>query len=122
MIRRDDEDKAGPGSSEDARTIIATALFAVARGASGMRIDLPATESVHERFLPKIRAALEKPDWPADWQREKVYLLAYAEAMGRRAARLAAEDGRTVIARQDIDAAAMKMRGYMPIAGRWCPS
>jgi hypothetical protein len=121
-MRRDDEDKAGPGSSADAQTIIDTALSAVARGASGVRIDLPATESVHEKFLPKIYCALEKPDWHADWEREHVYLLAYAEAMGRRAARLAAEDGRTVITRQDIDAASIKMRGYMPIAGRWCPT
>jgi hypothetical protein len=121
MMKRDDEDQAGPGSSEDAQTIIDIALFAVARGASDARIDLLATESVHDQFLPKIRAALEKPDWHADWRREKVYLLAYAEALGRRAAMLAAEDGRTVITRQDIDAAAIKMRGYMPIAGRWCP-
>jgi hypothetical protein len=26
-----------------------------------------------------------------------------------------------VITRQDIEAAAIKMCGYMPIASRWCP-
>jgi histone H3/H4 len=50
-----------------------------------------------------------------------VYLIAYAEAMGQHAALLAAQDCRTVITEQDIDIAAAKLRGYMPIAGRWCP-
>ena len=120
-MRREDPDKAGGGCSQDARTILNVALFAVARGARGASMDLSATEFVQEQFLRKVRPALEKADWQSDWQREKVYLCAYAEGMGRRAAILAAQDRRTVITKQDIDAAAMKMCGYMPIAGRWCP-
>jgi histone H3/H4 len=50
-----------------------------------------------------------------------VYLLAYAEALGQRAKLLAVEDRRTVIMPEDVDAASTKLRGYMPIAGRWCP-
>jgi histone H3/H4 len=119
-MRRDDRDGAA-SSSEDAQTIVDTALFSVTRGAGRARMDMSATESVREQFLRKIRPALQKADWRSDWQREKGYLRAYAEAMGRRAATLAAEDGRAVITRQDIEAAAVKMRGYMPIAGRWCP-
>jgi histone H3/H4 len=120
-MRRDEAEKACPGFNNDARIILDTALFAIARGARGVGLDLPATEAVHEQFLRKVRSALEKADWQDDWQREEVYLRAYAQGMGRRAALSAAEDKRSVITRQDIEAAAMKMRGYMPIAGRWCP-
>lgn len=112
---------AGAGLIRDAQTIIDTALSAVARGAKGARMDESATESVHERFLREVRPALEKPDWRSDWQREKVYVRAFAEALGRRAAILAALDRRTVITGRDIDDAVMKMCGYMPVAGRWCP-
>jgi hypothetical protein len=105
----------------DVQMILDTALSAVARGAKGARIDPSATVSVQERFLPKVRPALEKSDWRSDWRREQVYVRAFAEALGRRAAILAAWDRRTLITRQDIDDAARKMCGYMPIAGRWCP-
>jgi histone H3/H4 len=50
-----------------------------------------------------------------------VYLLAHAEAMGQRAARLAAQDGRAFITERDLEEAMMKVRGHMPIAGRWSP-
>ena len=120
-MRRDQAEKARTAVGDDARTILDTALFAVARGAGGIGLDRPATEAVHEQFLRKVRPALEKADWQEDWQRERVYLQAYAQGMGHRAATLAAEDRRSVITRQDIEAAAIKMCGYMPIAGRWCP-
>jgi hypothetical protein len=120
-MSREEADKPGGGFSEDARAILNVALFAVARGARGVSMDPAATEFVQEQFLRKVRPALEKADWRSDWQREKVYLRAYAEGMGRRAAILAALDRRTVITKQDIDAAAVTMCGYMPIAARWCP-
>lgn len=113
--------KADAGWIRDAQMIFDAALSAVARGARGAHMDASATRSVHEQFLPKVRPALEKADWRSDWQREEIYVRAFAEALGRRAAILAAQDRRTVITRQDIADAAMKMRGYMPIAGRWCP-
>ena len=109
------------GSTRDVQMILETALSAVARGARGARIDMSARMSVQERFLPKVRPALEKSGWRSDWQQEQVYVRAFAEALGRQAAILAAWDRRTVITRQDIDDAARKMCGYMPIAGRWCP-
>jgi hypothetical protein len=112
---------ASAGLIRDAQMIINTVLSAVARGAKGARMDPSATESLHERFLLKVRPAFEKSDWRSDWHHEEVYVRAFAEALGRRAAILAAWDRRTVITGQDIDDAAKKMCGYMPIAGRWCP-
>jgi len=85
------------------------------------RLEPVAVECFRSQYAEMIQKALEKPGWQADWRREKVYLLAWAEAAGRRAARLAADDGRTKIVRQDVHDARMKLRGYMPIAGRWCP-
>lgn len=111
----------GPGGGGNAEKIIDAALFAVARGARGVQLDPTAIESVRDQFLHKIRQALEESNWQAAWQRERVYMRAYAEKMGRYAAMLAAQDRRQVVTRQDIDGAALKMRGYMPIAGRWCP-
>lgn len=119
-MKRDHATKVGTGS-EGAEMIFETALCAVARGARGVRMHPSATEGVRAQFFPKIRVALEKVDWPVDWDREKAYLRAYAEEMGRRGARLAAEDRRTFITRHDIETAAVTMTGYMPIAGRWCP-
>jgi hypothetical protein len=109
------------GTLADAEHIVCTAVTAFGRGAKSMVVAPPAVESVRDTFMPAIAAALERRDWRADWQREQVYLRAYAEALGQRAKALAAEDKRQIIMPADIDAATTKMRGYMPIAGRWCP-
>jgi histone H3/H4 len=109
------------GTLGDAEQIVCAAVTAFGRGAKSMRVAPPAVESVRRKFIPHIASALESPDWQADWRREQVYLRAYAEALGQRAKALAAEDKRTIILAADIDAATTKMRGYMPVAGRWCP-
>ena len=113
--------KISAGSIDVAEHILGAALVAFGQGAGRIRLEPVAIEYFRSQYAEKIQTALEKPDWHADWRREKVYLLAWAEAAGRRAARLAAEDGRTEIVRQDVHDARMKLRGYMPIAGRWCP-
>jgi histone H3/H4 len=106
---------------DDVHNIIGAALFALGHGAKGVWINLPAIQKFRSQFVDRVRSALEEPNWQANWQKEKVYLLAQAEAMGQRAARLAAEDGRAFITPQDIETAMMKVRSRMPIAGRWCP-
>lgn len=106
---------------DGAEQIFGAAIVAFGQGAGRVRVEPPAIECFRSQCAEKIHAAIETPNWHADWRREKVYLLAWAEAAGRHAARLAAEDGRTVIVRQDVHGARMKLRGYMPIAGRWCP-
>ena len=120
-MRMHDPNKTAQGVSDNTRTILGAALSAVVQGAGRVQLDPLATGAVEEQFLPKVRSALEQADWQDAWQREHVYLRAYAREMGGRAAMLAAEEKRTVVTRQDIEAAAVKMRGYMPIAGRWCP-
>ena len=113
----------GAGFPEDVQNIMgAAALFAMGHGARGVWINLHAVESFRGRFLDKIRSALQEPDWRSHWREEEVYLMAQAEAMGQRAALLAAEEGRTSITEQDVDAAMAKVRGHLPMAGRWCPS
>ena len=113
--------KPGTGSPSDAEHIVGAALDAFGHGAGNVRVAPAAIESFRKQFIRKIFLALEEPDWHENWRREKVYLLAYAEAMGRRAAALAAAEGRPFITHQDVDSATTKLRGYMPIAGRWCP-
>jgi hypothetical protein len=115
------EDQTGPGSLEDVHNITGAALFALGHGAKGVWINLPAIESFRNQFADRITTVVQEPDWRYNWHNERVYFLAYAEAMGRRAARLAAQEGRAFITKQDLDIALMKARGYMPIAGRWCP-
>lgn len=106
---------------EDAESIVGAALFGLGRGARNVWISLPATDHFRRQFSDRICVALEEPDWHAKWCQEKVYVLAHTAAMGQRAARLAAADGRTVITKQDIETAMMKVRGHLPVAGRWCP-
>jgi hypothetical protein len=113
--------KRQPGTLADAEQIVCAAVSAFGKGAKSMAVAAPAVESVRRKFIPKISSALESPEWHANWQREHVYMLAYAEALGERARKLAADDRRRIILPADIDAATTKMRGYMPVAGRWCP-
>ena len=113
---------AGAPCPEDVHNIVGAALFALGQGAGGVCINLPAVQSFRTQLTGKVRSAIEEPNWQANWQREKAYVLAHAEAMGERAARLAAEDGRAVITQQDIETAIIKVRGRMPVAGRWCPT
>jgi hypothetical protein len=108
--------------ADAAEQIIHTALTAFGRGAGRLSLDPPAMQSFREQFTPKVKFALERPDWQDNWRREKAYLLAYAKAMGQRARMLAADDRRSYISAHDIDVAIQKLRGYMPVAGRWCPS
>ena len=111
----------GPGVSDSVEMIVAAAVRGVSRPAGGFRLDPSALESLRRQFLPRARAALARPGWRAHWQRETVYVLAYARVLGARAATLAKQDARMVITRQDIDAAVITMVGYLPVAGRWCP-
>ncbi|MGH9140925.1 MAG: hypothetical protein ACRD2I_07265 [Vicinamibacterales bacterium] len=121
-MTHDESEQADPGPiGDDASRIVETALVAVARGARRARLDRSAIDSVRDHFLRKIRRAVEKANWRSAWHREQGYVRAYAEDMGRHAAMLAARDQRQVVTWQDIDAATVRMRGYMPIAGRWCP-
>jgi hypothetical protein len=113
--------KRTPGSHADAERIIGTALNAFGRGAGQIGMHPQAVESFRNQFISKVYVALEQPDWEAHWRREKAYLIAYAGALGERASALAAEEQRRFITQQDITFATTTMRGYMPIAGRWCP-
>jgi hypothetical protein len=109
-----------PGTLTDAEQIVGAAVAAFGQGARSLAVAPPAIEILRRQFIPQISSALRSPGWREDWQRERLYVLAYAEALGRRAQVMAADDRRTVIMPQDIDAAATRLRGYMPIAGRWC--
>jgi hypothetical protein len=111
----------GPDCSDDVHNIVGAALFALGTGARGARIDLSAIESFRARFKEQIQAALEDADWPSNWRQEEGYLIAYVSAVGARAARFAAEERRSFITTQDLDLAMLKLRGHLPIAGRWCP-
>lgn len=121
MERRLEKQETASGYAEDVHNIIGAALFALGHGAKGIWINLPAIQSFRHRFADKVRLAVKQPNWRAHWHRENVYLLAHAEAIGERAAQLAAMDGRAFITEQDIEEAMMKVRGRLPIAGRWCP-
>jgi hypothetical protein len=108
-------------STDGVEQILGAALVAFGQGAGRARLEPLAIECFRSQCAEKVRVAVGQPNWHADWRREKVYLLAWAEAAGRRSARLAAEDGRTMIVGQDVERARMKLRGYMPVASRWCP-
>lgn len=96
-------------------------MAAFGQGARSLVVAPPAVETLRRQFIPQISSALRSLGWREDWQRERVYVVAYAEALGQRAKALAAEDRRAVIMPQDVDTATIKLRGYMPIAARWCP-
>jgi hypothetical protein len=105
----------------DAENIFGAALFAVGRGAKGLWIDLAAVQFLRRQFATRIGPAVQEPDWRDKWRDEHPYLFAQAEALGRHAARSAKQDGRAFIAGCDLAAAIGKVRGHLPMAGRWCP-
>ena len=113
--------KRQPGTLADAEQIVGAAVAAFGQGARAIDVAPPAVETLRKQLIPQISCALRSPDWHQDWQRERVYVLAYAEALGRRAKVLAADDRRGIILPHDVDAASTTLRGYMPIAARWCP-
>jgi hypothetical protein len=111
-----------PGTpSHDIEIVLGVALFAVGRGAKGVCIDLAAVQFLRRQFMARIGPAVEAPDWRDKWRHEEAYLVAQAEALGRHAARLAKQEGRGFIAGCDVAAAIPKVRGHLPMAGRWCP-
>ena len=105
----------------DVENVVGVALFALGRGAKGLAIDLEAVQLVRDRFTARAQGAVECRHWRKKWDREHPYLLGNAEALGRCAARLADADGRQAITLDDVELAMRKLRGRMPIAGRWCP-
>jgi hypothetical protein len=108
----------GPDCSADMDNIVGAALFALGTGARGARVDLAAIESFRLRFNEQLRAALQDAGWPSNWRQEEGDLIAYVSAVVARAARLAAEDRRSFITKQDLDLAMVKLRGHLAIAGR----
>jgi hypothetical protein len=109
------------GCSDDLQNVLGAALFALGTGARGARIDLPAIETFRLRFRDQIRKALTDDNWRTNWRQEEAYLLAQVAAVGKHAARLAAEEGRGWITKDDLELALGKVRGHLPLAGRWCP-
>lgn len=109
----------GAGCREDVENIVGAALFALGHGAKGLGVTLTAVEHFRAQIVGQVTAAVQDPQWRTYWQEEQVYVAAQAEAVGRHAARLAAEEGRTVITKADLTAALMKTRGHLPIGGRW---
>jgi histone H3/H4 len=110
-----------PATAKAAESIVERTLAVVEQGAGGLTLDLSAKLSFRAQFIPRILQALEDPDWQSLWARERPYVFAYAKAIGDRAAEWAALDRRKFITADDIDAAMTKLRGYLPVAGRWCP-
>jgi len=110
-----------PNVAAAAEVIADTTLAAVEQGARGLTLDLSAKLSFQAQFIPRILLALEEPGWRSAWRRERKYVFAYAQAMGQGAAAWAAMDRRTFITAGDIEATMTKLRGYLPVAGRWCP-
>ena len=111
----------GSGRSEDLHNMIGAALFALGTGARGVAIDLAAVETFRTRFRALMRTALRDDDWLNNWRDEEAYLLAQVAAVGKRAAQFATEEGRRRISKQDLELAMIKVRGHLPMAGRWCP-
>ena len=106
---------------DDVENVLGVALFAVGRGAQRMSIDLAAIEFLRRQFISRLRAAVTDPDWRDKWRREAPYLIAQAEALGACAARFAKQEGRSFISGCDLACAIAKVRGRLPIGGRWCP-
>ena len=106
---------------DDFENVLGVALFAVGRGARSVTIDLAAIQFLRRRFASRMRAAVNEPDWRDNWRREAPYLIAQAEALGHHAARLAKQEGRRSIAGRDVVIAIAKVRGHLPVGGRWCP-
>lgn len=111
-----------PGIAVDEiENVLGVVLFAVGRGARGLSIDLAAIQYCRRLFLSRIGEAVANPNWKEQWRDEQAYLLAQAEALGGHAARLAKQEGRACIDGRDVAAAMAKVRGHLPMAGRWCP-
>jgi histone H3/H4 len=109
------------GIPADVERILREAWSAFRDGVRKTRVDAEAVEAFRSYFIPKICVALEQPDWTEAWEREKPYVVAYVEAMGRHAGKVAAADRRRVVTAHDVHESRTKMRGYLPVAGRWCP-
>jgi hypothetical protein len=107
--------------SKDLHNVVGAALFALGTGARGVAIDLAAVDTFRTRFRVQMRAALRDDNWLNNWRQEEAYLLAQVAAVGKRAAQFATEEGRTRISKQDLELAMIKVRGHLPMAGRWCP-
>lgn len=118
---RDDPNGTELEGVKDVENVLGVALFALGHGARGHRIDLQAVEFFRRQFARKICSAVQVSDWRHKWRDEEAYLVFSAGAMGQRAARLAAEEGRAFITKQDLEVAMTKLRGHLPVAGRWCP-
>jgi hypothetical protein len=90
-------------------------------GTRRMHVQGDAIEALRRQFAARVQAAVAQPDWSEKWQAEEGYVRRVATEMGRCAARLARDDVRMVINERDVDEAVWKLRGHLPIAGRWCP-
>ena len=100
--------------------VLSEAVRAFRRGTRRMHVQGDAVEALRRQFAARVQAAVE-PDWPEKWQDEEPYVRRFATEMGRCAARLARYDVRTVINQRDVDEAVWRLRGHLPVAGRWCP-
>ena len=120
-MRDDPNERTEWDDVKDVENILGVALFALGHGAKGLGINLQAVEFFRRQFARKICSAVQVSDWRHKWRDEEAYLVFSAGAMGQRAARLAAEEGRAFITKQDLEVAMTKLRGHLPVAGRWCP-
>lgn len=108
-------------AEDSVECVLSQAVRAFRCGTRRMHVQADAVEALRRQFAARVQAAVAQPDWPEKWQDEEPYVRRFATEMGRCAARLARDDVRTVINQRDVDGAVWKLRGYLPVAGRWCP-
>ena len=101
--------------------VLSEAVRAFRCGTRRMHVQGDALEALRRQFAARVQAAVAEPDWTEKWHAEEGYVRRVATEVGRCAARLARDDVRTVINERDVDEAVWKLRGHLPVAGRWCP-
>ena len=101
--------------------VLSEAVQAFRRGTRGMGLHPAAIDAFRRQFASRVYVAVALPDWRERWRDERVYVRFITTEMGRCAARLAKDDLRAFIDGSDVDTAVWKLRGHLPIAGRWCP-
>ena len=91
--------------TQDSEDILGQFYFAFGQGAGTMRVQRAAIAALRARYLPNIKAA------SLDWTDVAGNVLSLLQQVGRLAALLATQSGRTAISEADFNAARTTLEG-----------
>ena len=117
------------GTRDDVEQIVGLFLMTFGQGVAPLHVRRATVQAVRDQLVPSITAAVQSPDWEAEWKRDAASVLGWMAAIGAMAAQIAMEpkERRSIVNPSDFQTAFdIVIKEHDPAGGtakplgKWC--